>query len=180
MSGVQSVRVNYSTAKMQTKVEDTEISEQIEKQVQKLGYSIEPLISLDMQVFNVEGMDCAACAVSIEKHLMKRPDVEQVSVNFSTGKMKIAHQTNVDTIIREVEKAGYRAVPISKAQPSLQPKSFFDGMLLTTLSGITLLLGFVLSLVDVPSILPTILYAASIILGVYKPAKSAFYAVKSG
>nr|WP_082067134.1 heavy metal translocating P-type ATPase [Paenibacillus terrae] len=180
INGVQSVRVNYSTAKLQTKVEDTEISEQIEKQVQKLGFLIESLVSADMQVFNVEGMDCAACAVSIEKHLLKRSDVEQVSVNFSTGKMKIAHQANVNTIIREVEKAGYKAIPVSQGKPSLQPKSFFDGLLLTSLSGLTLLLGFVLSLVDIPSILPTILYAASIILGGYKPAKSAFYAVKSG
>lgn len=181
MSGVQSARVNYSTAKLQTKVEDPQIAVEIEKQVQKLGFSIEPLISSEMQVYNVEGMDCAACAISIEKHLLKQPDVEKVSVNFSTGKMKIAHQTNEETIIREVEKAGYRAIPIvSNEQPSVQPRSFFNGLLWTALSGITLLLGFVLSIFDVPTIFSTLLYAASIILGGYKPVKSAFYAVKSG
>lgn len=130
--------------------------------------------------FRIEGMDCPACAATIEKSIGKINGVqsvrvnystakmqtkvedpeEQVSVNFSTGKMKIAHQTNTATIMREVEKAGYKAISVSQTQSSPQPKSFFDGLLLTSLSGITLLLGFVLSLVSIPSILPTLLYAA--------------------
>ena len=47
------------------------------------------------------------------------------------------------------------------------------------LSGLFLALGFGGSFTNVPPLLITLLYAASIVIGGYKPAKSAFYAIKS-
>ncbi|WP_246073143.1 heavy metal translocating P-type ATPase [Paenibacillus dokdonensis] len=178
LNGIQSVRVNYSTSKMLIEVKNVDLSDQIVRKVQKLGYSIESTTPNDMELFTIEGMDCAACAKSIEKHLQKLPDVRQVNVNFSTGKMKIAHQTNVQMIIREIGKAGYKAIPVSQMDQPSKKNPFMDGTFLTILSGITLILGFLLSIGNVPQVISTALYAASIIVGGYRPVKSAFYAVK--
>jgi copper chaperone CopZ len=38
-------------------------------------------------IYNIEGMDCSSCTLTIENHLKDIPSVKNVSVNFSTGKM---------------------------------------------------------------------------------------------
>lgn len=62
-----------------------------------------------VQTYLVEGMDCGACALTIEKHLHNVSGVEEVRVNFATGKMHIRHDRNVDDIIKEVSNAGFEA-----------------------------------------------------------------------
>ncbi|RCW48444.1 heavy metal translocating P-type ATPase [Paenibacillus prosopidis] len=130
--------------------------------------------------FNVQGMDCSSCALTIEKHLKSVPFVKTVSVNFSTGKAKIEHVGDTELIIKEVNKAGYKASLASNKR--LHQQEDRSGINLLILSGTLLLLGFVGTLTDLnPNpVLLTVLYALSIIVGGYKPAKSAFFAVKSG
>ncbi|TKI81432.1 cation transporter, partial [Bacillus mycoides] len=62
-----------------------------------------------VQTYLVEGMDCGACALTIEKHLLNVSGVEEVRVNFATGKMHIGHDRDVDDIIKEVSNAGFGA-----------------------------------------------------------------------
>ncbi|MGM0881424.1 MAG: heavy metal translocating P-type ATPase [Bacillota bacterium] len=128
--------------------------------------------------FHVQGMDCSSCALTIENHLKCVPFVKSVSVNFSTGKAKIEHIGDTELIIKEVNKAGYKASLASNKRTHLQTDRSGNNLLI--LSGTLLLLGFVGSLTNLNPVLPTVLYALSIIVGGYKPAKSAFYAVKSG
>ncbi|WP_193435214.1 cation transporter, partial [Bacillus cereus] len=59
-----------------------------------------------VQTYVVDGMDCGACALTIEKHLQNVSGVEEVRVNFATGKMQIRHNRNADDIIKEVSNAG--------------------------------------------------------------------------
>ncbi|MEM1282786.1 MAG: heavy metal translocating P-type ATPase [Chlamydiota bacterium] len=59
----------------------------------------------------IEGMSCVTCANGIEKSLKQLDDVEEVIINFATGKAVI-HMKNiisVDTLIDKVHEAGYRA-----------------------------------------------------------------------
>ena len=58
----------------------------------------------------VEGMECAACAVRIERQLTKAPGVRQASVNYATGEAAVTYDPadgGVPTFVRAVEKAGY-------------------------------------------------------------------------
>jgi Cd2+/Zn2+-exporting ATPase len=130
--------------------------------------------------FLIQGMDCSSCALSIEKHLKTLPDVKNVNVNFSTAKMQIEHENSVEDIIQAVNKAGYKASLLTnRSHPSgsAEKKSIYSTMLL---SGALLLFGFLGSFTDVSPMLTTVFYALSLLIGLYKPAKSAFYAVKSG
>ena len=73
-------------------------------------------------------MDCGACALTIEKHLQNVPGVEEVRVNFATGKMHIRHERDVEEIIKQVSNAGFGAslagtrresAPVSKSKIQL-------------------------------------------------------------
>lgn len=130
-----------------------------------------------VQTYLVEGMDCGACALTIEKHLQNVSGVEEVRVNFATGKMHIRHDRDVDDIIKEVSNAGFAAslagfrrgaAPVQKAKNTT-----------LILSGLFLALGFGGSFTNISPLLITLLYAASIGICGYKPAKSAFYAIRS-
>lgn len=146
----------------------------------KLGYSLEPLEKKgNFRTYNIEGMDCSSCAMTIENHLKTVPSVKRVTVNFATGKAKIEHGNSAEKIIKEVQKAGYKASLVSNQSAKVAQRPSKSGTNLIVLSGTLLLLGFLGSLSDVSSIMINILYAASIVIGGYKPAKSAFYAVKS-
>jgi len=131
--------------------------------------------------FQIHGMDCSSCAISIEKHLKTNPAVKEVNVNFSTGKMQIVHEgLSQDEIIREVSKAGYKASLASNRRIAQEAPADRMGTMLTIASGSFLALGFLGSFANVPTLLITILYALSILIGGSRPARSAFYAVKSG
>jgi Cu+-exporting ATPase len=58
----------------------------------------------------VEGMECAACAVRIEKKLGKQPGVRSASVNYATGEALVeydAEAVGVDGLAATVERTGY-------------------------------------------------------------------------
>ncbi|EOP98670.1 heavy metal translocating P-type ATPase [Bacillus cereus] len=130
-----------------------------------------------VQTYVVDGMDCGACALTIEKHLQNVSGVEEVRVNFATGKMQIRHNRNADDIIKEVSNAGFEA-SLAGTRRGAAPVSKSKNTTLI-LSGLFLALGFGGSFTNIPPLLITLLYAASIGIGGYKPAKSAFYAIRS-
>jgi Cd2+/Zn2+-exporting ATPase len=139
---------------------------------------ISPPTSVQKIEYRIQGMDCGACATTIENHLKKNTNVKNVSVNFSTGKMKIEHENPVEDIIKEVQKAGYKASLSSNKRSTLEDdEQPVKGYSLIIWSGVFLALGFIGSLFDIYS-LP--FYALSMLIGGYKPVKSAYYSIKSG
>jgi Cd2+/Zn2+-exporting ATPase len=130
-------------------------------------------------IYNIQGMDCSSCALTIENHLKDIPSVKNVSVNFLTGKMRVEHDNPVEEIIKEVSKAGYKASVITNRRNNAEVKKDKSGTNLIVLSGALLAFGFLISYANVSTIVITLLYVLSILVGGYKPAKSAFYAVKS-
>lgn len=136
-----------------------------------------PVTGDGVQTYLIEGMDCGACAVTIEKHLQHVPGVEEVRVNFSTGKMQIRHTRDVEDIAKEVSKAGFHATLAGRRSKDVPSRKSMETPLL--LSGILLAFGFFGSFTDTSPLLITLCYGASIVIGGYKPAKSAFYAIRS-
>ncbi|MDQ0481799.1 heavy metal translocating P-type ATPase [Guptibacillus hwajinpoensis] len=180
--GIQSVRVNYGTGKMAVSANNRLVYDLVPDHVHKLGFKAEPLVkNNNMQTYKIEGMDCGSCAMTIEKHLSKNPTIQEVHVNFSTGKMQIDHSTNQNEIIKEVQRAGFDAsldsVGNQRQGTANQKKKWIPT---TTISGIFLALGFMGSFTSVTPGFITALYAVAILIGGFKPAKSAFYAIKSG
>ncbi len=62
-----------------------------------------------IEKFDIEGMNCAACALRIEKTVSKLDFVKAVSVSLINNSMTAEFDGNVEDIINAVNNAGYRA-----------------------------------------------------------------------
>ncbi|RIX46574.1 cadmium-translocating P-type ATPase [Paenibacillus nanensis] len=136
------------------------------------------VVTGDVRTYSIEGMDCSSCALTIENHLKGQDAVKSVKVNFSTGRMTIEHDNSVEDILKEVSKTGYKAELVTSRRPG-EAKRDRSGMNALVLSGVLLFIGFIGSYSEVTAALSPILYALAIVVSGYKPAKSAFFAVKS-
>ncbi|MEN2768850.1 heavy metal translocating P-type ATPase [Ornithinibacillus xuwenensis] len=180
LSGIHDATVNYNTGKLQVVGYDNSSLVEVEETVQKLGFTAEPINqNKNMRAYHVEGMDCGSCAKSIENHLNTIPAVKSVSVNFSTGKMKLDHENSVEEILSEVSKIGYKASLIENNN-NLKNETRHSGEFKSIiLSGILIALGFVGAYTALSPVFSTMLYALAIVISGHKPARSAYYAIKS-
>lgn len=65
----------------------------------------------------VSGLDCADCAATLAKDIMKLKGVRSASWNFGTAKLRIEYDPSlwpVERIGREIEKLGYGIAPIKE------------------------------------------------------------------
>ncbi len=62
-----------------------------------------------MEQFNVKGMSCAACSARVEKAVSKVPGVTSCTVSLLTNSMGVEGTASAESIIRAVQKAGYKA-----------------------------------------------------------------------
>ncbi len=92
----------------------------------ELLYEKDAAAEADRVLLPVEGMECAACAVRIERQLTKVPGVREASVNYATGQAAVTFDpaaAGVDTFVRTVEKTGYAvrtevlALPLKAGAP---------------------------------------------------------------
>ncbi len=122
-------------------------------------------------------MDCGSCAKSIEKHLNSLSHVNDVQVNFSTGKMQVYFEGNqVKNIEKEVSKIGYIAILSSNDKSSDTKWKLFKKPIL---SAIFLCIGLVLTETNLPIWISNLIYILAIVVSGIKPMKSAYYAIKS-
>jgi len=179
LKDINEIKVNFSTAKMQVIATKSEAFIPIESEITKLGFSAELLDQNGhIKTFDIAGMDCGSCAKTIENHLNTIPSVKNVSVNFSTGKMKIEHSNSVEDIITEVSKIGFKAsLPSNKNAVHIQKNTKDNGIII--LSGVLIALGFIGSYSGISTLISSVLYAIAMVISGYKPVKSAFYALKS-
>jgi copper chaperone CopZ len=63
--------------------------------------------------FQVTGMTCGHCELSVREEVQEIPGVESVDVSHLTGKLTVTSNRPVEhaAVIAAVEEAGYRAVP---------------------------------------------------------------------
>ena len=65
-------------------------------------------------------MDCANCALTLERSLAQIPGVEQVEVNFSTTLLQASGDFDPEKVIERVQALGYQVVePGSRAAQAL-------------------------------------------------------------
>lgn len=177
---ISSVQVNFSSAKMQVSADSSEALLPIERTVQKLGFTAEPIQQNNhLKTYDVVGMDCSSCAKSIEKHLMSLPTVSSANVNFSTGKMKVEHDGPSDKIISEVSKIGFKASLVENKSSSTKQKQSKTENNIIIFSGVLIALGIIGLYTALPEWLSNLFYGIALVISGYKPVRSAFYAVKS-
>ncbi len=110
LEGVTEANVNFAMERATVTYDPNKINvEQMEQNVQKLGYGVaKEVVDLDLV-----GMFCAACAVKIEKVLNKTPGVTNAVVNFAMETARVEYNKSnisITEIQQRVEKLGYKAV----------------------------------------------------------------------
>jgi len=126
--------------------------------------------------YSIQGMDCADCALSLERSLAHIKGIEKVSVNYTTGLLDASGDFNPQDLIRRVESLGYHADSPGLSGNSVQEEA-------STTSGATLRLpGFLGYLYSTPqtrlALLGGILLLISIPFSLV-PNSALFYGIKT-
>ena len=65
-------------------------------------------------VLRAEGFSCPSCVTKIERQVGRLDGVSDVTVNFASARIEVAHdlaRASVDDLVAAVAKAGYTARP---------------------------------------------------------------------
>ncbi|HEM4765474.1 TPA: heavy metal translocating P-type ATPase [Streptococcus suis] len=112
LAGVEEVSVNLATEKLSVSYDEKLLGlEDIRQAVEKAGYQL--VDNLVTESYDISGMTCASCAMTVEKALGKLEGVEEVTVNLATEKATIRYsrdRQNLASLERVVEQAGYQLI----------------------------------------------------------------------
>lgn len=66
--------------------------------------------------FQVTGMTCGHCEMSVREEVGKIAGVESIDVSAQTGRLVVTSTAEVDAdaVIAAVDEAGYQAVPVGR------------------------------------------------------------------
>ncbi|WP_313366270.1 heavy metal-associated domain-containing protein [Microbacterium sp.] len=66
--------------------------------------------------FQVTGMTCGHCEMSVREEVGKIAGVESIDVSAQTGRLVVtsAAEVDADAVIAAVDEAGYQAVPVGR------------------------------------------------------------------
>ncbi|WP_313480308.1 heavy-metal-associated domain-containing protein [Microbacterium sp.] len=66
--------------------------------------------------FQVTGMTCGHCEMSVREEVEKVAGVEAIDVSAKTGRLVVssAAELDADAVIAAVDEAGYQAVPVGR------------------------------------------------------------------
>lgn len=112
VDNLSDVNVNFATSKLTLSRGDGIDRTEVEKIVEKLGYKLTYVSSIEERTFILEGMSCATCAKNIEDTISSLDGTEKAIVNFATEKMVVKfdkEKLSVAEIEKKVEEAGYKA-----------------------------------------------------------------------
>jgi Cd2+/Zn2+-exporting ATPase len=192
MQGVSSAEVNFGTGTARVSYDPARVSrDQIDRQIAALGYRVEDngaRAASDSRAleFNIEGMDCADCAVTVEKAVSSLQGVDSANVSFGTGRLVVVPAKDDSALAGRVEhivrEAGYRAIP-AQARSVLAQEPFWkrERRVLTTAIGtLFALAAFALSFTGAPALLVNGLYAAAMVVGGLGFARAGLLALRSG
>jgi Cu+-exporting ATPase len=67
---------------------------------------------------NIEGMTCTNCALSVSRKLEKNPDIDRVTVNFTTGEASfhLKNEKALPKAIADIEALGYHVLSTQEAE----------------------------------------------------------------
>ena len=131
---------------------------------------------LERTVVRVEGMDCASCAVTVERRVGQIPGIHRATVNFAAGRLDAEHEAAVavERIEKAVRDAGYGVGKTEEVERT--PFWRTTRILLTVASGLLFVVGAALQLAGAPELVRVAVYVGAILVGglpIFRAAVSA-------
>jgi Cd2+/Zn2+-exporting ATPase len=121
--------------------------------------------ALERTVVRVEGMDCASCAATVERHVSALPGVSKATVNFAAGRLDAEHDPGLalEELQEAVRAAGYGVAKSEEAKRTTFWRT--PRALLTATAALLFLIGLVLSVAGAPEVARVGAYLAAIVVG---------------
>ena len=117
LEGVDQASVNLASETVSLDYDQQVLSfADLEAAVEGAGYRL--VRNLKTETFDIQGMTCATCALTVEKAVGKLAGVEEASVNLATEKLTVTYDgqnLSLSQIVEAVTKAGYQALPQAEA-----------------------------------------------------------------
>ncbi|HEY0606933.1 MAG TPA: heavy metal translocating P-type ATPase, partial [Herpetosiphonaceae bacterium] len=192
LPGVTQVSASFATSKLSVSYDTAQLDRTaIIQRVEELGYGVAEhgggRAQSNVLVFTVSGMDCADCAANIERQVAYLPGARRVTVNFMATKLTVEaddpSSAFATRIQQAVHDAGYRATPVTDKSTAMEPQGRWQRyakLLPTVIAAALWALAFSLGFGDVSPLLVNALYAAAIVIGGYRIARSGYYALVRG
>jgi Zn2+/Cd2+-exporting ATPase len=136
---------------------------------------------MEKQVYYIEGMDCADCALNVEKGVGKLDRVYEVQVDFATGSLEVKGDAAPHLVRKRVEALGYRLV--DGIDHNRQPRGtvvvgFWQFLLsrpetrLALIGGLLILVGFAAGFAGVDPLAVRLVQVAALLVAGYPIARS--------
>jgi Cd2+/Zn2+-exporting ATPase len=121
--------------------------------------------ALTRTVLRIEGMDCAGCAATVEKGVVRLPGVRRADVNFAAGRLDAEHDPElaVEEIEKAVRDAGYG---VAESEEVERPPFWRTPRAISVCaSALLFALGLALGLAGVPELARAGVFLAAIVVG---------------
>jgi Cd2+/Zn2+-exporting ATPase len=142
-------------------------------------------------VFQVDGLDCADCALHLEEALRRTPGVAGVDLNFSLARLRVEPQDGIDVgmaVERVAAEMGYTLRPetirgdegTEGLSPAWRERLWQRRRDLATLaSGLLIAVAFGLSLLDLPKTVVAGAYVTAIVVGGFYTARAGWAGLRT-
>lgn len=120
LEGVSSCSVNFATKTMTLETEQNK-ENNVVAEAKQLVTKLEPHIQVKdeqktkvvKEVFVLEGLDCANCAMKIETKVKEMPTVSAAAVDFVSKKLKIevANKKELETTVQDIKNIVHKLEP---------------------------------------------------------------------
>jgi Cd2+/Zn2+-exporting ATPase len=135
------------------------------------------------ETLSIKGMDCAECALTLERGVASMPGVRQAQVNFTLARMTLdydAQTTSQEAIVRRVRELGYDVEASAPDQRGLweiirQRRQ----EVLVALGAVLIGLAFGLHLAGTPDVISHALYGVATVVSGYMSARAAWAALRT-
>src|SRR5215207_10107054 len=129
-----------------------------------------------IQIYKVEGMDCAGCAREVETGVAKLPGVQSAQVDFVTNTLRLTGDVPFGVLQERVQTLGKSLVPPNTMPASVEATKrggvigFWDYLVARAetrqalVGGGLIVLTFILSLLGLPETFGGILYTVGMLI----------------
>jgi Zn2+/Cd2+-exporting ATPase len=196
MDGVLWTSANFAASTLAVEYDAERLGRRaILSRVRALGYDVsgppaygsERRIPAEM-VFDVDGLDCADCALHLEEALRHTPGIAQVSVDFSLARLRVVPRdgTEIETAIERVAREMGYSVRSQEREQQVEGRPGWQGRLWrhrrdATMVGSGLLIGLalLLRLFDAPEIAVASAFVGAILVGGFYIARAGWAALRT-
>ncbi len=138
---------------------------------------------INKKIYRISGMDCASCAISLEKRVSSLRGASEVQVNFTSAKMSLVFDGKEERLLKAVRQAGFIAEE-QRSGISEEESTFwrsYPRVITTILSGLFFILAWSLSVSGVIGDMMAIsLYITAIVIGGYRITIIGITGLKTG